>query len=154
MMRVEQIEDNRSQICREVLETLPEWFGLPDSLTAYAEAAETLPMLGCIVQGQVVGMLTLKRHSDWNTEIAVMGVLPDWHRKGVGEALVQAAIGYAQADGCRLLTVKTLAEHHPDPGYAATRRFYHAMGFRLFEEFPELWGADNPCALCVLPVSD
>ena len=43
------------------------------------------------------------------------------------------------------MTVKTLSDRHPDPGYARTRRFYHKLGFVELEEFPELWGRDNPC---------
>ena len=43
------------------------------------------------------------------------------------------------------LQVKTLSDKHPDAGYAKTRAFYLAMGFRLLEEFPDLWGPTNPC---------
>jgi hypothetical protein len=43
------------------------------------------------------------------------------------------------------LTVKTLSPSRPDPNYAGTRRFYEAVGFLPIEEFPTLWGANNPC---------
>ena len=58
------------------------------------------------------------------------------------------------AQGVRYLTVKTLAADHPDPHYAATRRFYEALGFEPLEVFPTLWDADTPCLLmlkCLAP---
>jgi hypothetical protein len=47
------------------------------------------------------------------------------------------------------LHVKTLAPSDPDPGYAATRRFYEATGFVPLEELPQVWGPENPCLLMV-----
>ena len=47
----------------------------------------------------------------------------------------------------RLLTVKPLSSADPDPGYAATRRFYEAEGFLPVAELPLHWGPDNPCLL-------
>ena len=37
----------RGDICREVLESLPEWFGIPASVENYVAAADELPMLAC-----------------------------------------------------------------------------------------------------------
>jgi ribosomal protein S18 acetylase RimI-like enzyme len=33
-----------------------------------------------------------------------------------------------------------------------TRRFYEAIGFEPIEEFPTMWGNDNPCLLLVKPL--
>jgi len=81
-----------------------------------------------------------------------MGVLPAWHRRGVGRALVERAATYARAAGGDLLHVKTLAASDPDPGYAATRAFYLAMGFRPLEVLPQVWGPEDPCLLLVRPL--
>ncbi len=81
-----------------------------------------------------------------------MGVLAGWHRRGVGRALVERAESYARAEGFSLLHVKTLAPSDPDPGYAATRAFYAAAGFRPLEVLPEVWGPDDPCLLMVRPL--
>jgi hypothetical protein len=48
------------------------------------------------------------------------------------------------ADGVEFLQVKTLAPSKPDEGYARTRAFYLARGFRPLEEFRNLWDAENP----------
>jgi ribosomal protein S18 acetylase RimI-like enzyme len=91
------------------------------------------------------GFLTLRQHSPDAAEILVMGVLPTVQRQGVGQALVAAAEAYLRGTQTRFLQVKTLSPRNPDPGYAATRRFYEALGFCRLEEFPDLWDADNPC---------
>jgi hypothetical protein len=46
--------------------------------------------------------------------------------------------------GVEFLQVKTLSASHPDEGYARTRAFYLARGFRPLEEFPHLWSPGNP----------
>jgi hypothetical protein len=51
--------------------------------------------------------------------------------------------------GVEYLQVKTLGPSHPSRGYAATRRFYEALGFRPLEEIHGLWAEDNPCLLLV-----
>ena len=82
----------------------------------------------------------------------MLAVLPDHHRRGIGRALVERAAAHARAEGRTLLHVKTLAPSDPDPGYAATRRFYEALGFVPLEELPQVWGPENPCLIMVRPL--
>lgn len=151
-MIIKEISKNKSAVCRSILEALPDWFGRKDAREAYIHASEHQTMLVCEVDHRVVGMLTLRHHSPWNVEIAVMGVLPFHHRKGVGTALINLAQDYAKNAGVRLLSVKTLSEQSPDPNYVQTRAFYGKLGFELFEEIPALWGTNTPCAIYVCPV--
>jgi hypothetical protein len=55
--------------------------------------------------------------------------------------LAETSLG---ARGVEFLQVKTLSPARPDAGYAKTRAFWLACGFRPLEEFPTLWDADNP----------
>ena len=91
-----------------------------------------------------MGLTTIVRHFISSAEVHLMAVVPDRHRQGVGAAM----LGFVEDDlvrqGVEFLQVKTLADTHPDPGYAETRRFYQAMGFRPLEVHPELWDVDNP----------
>jgi ribosomal protein S18 acetylase RimI-like enzyme len=145
--------DARGAICREVLESLPEWFGVPASIDAYVSAADGLPMLACFEPvGDVVGFVSVKIHTLAAAEVYVMSVRRAWHRRGIGRALIEAAAQLARCRGARFLTVKTLSPSNPDPNYAATRLFYEAMGFLPIEEFPTLWNADNPCLLMLRPL--
>jgi ribosomal protein S18 acetylase RimI-like enzyme len=145
--------DARGAICREVLESLPEWFGIPASIDAYVSAADGLPMLAYFEPaGDVVGFVSVKTHTPAAAEVYVMGVKRAWHRRGIGRALIEAAARLAHCRGAQFLTVKTLSPSNPDPNYAATRLFYEALGFLPIEEFPTLWNADNPCQLMLRPL--
>jgi GNAT superfamily N-acetyltransferase len=132
-----------------ILRALPDWFGIEQAIVDYARAADELPTFLAARGAETVGFLTLKPTSPQAIEIHVMAVLPGEHRRGVGRALVERAAAYARAGGCALLHVKTLAPSDPDPGYAATRAFYAAVGFVPLEELPQVWGAENPCLLMV-----
>lgn len=137
-----------SGVVGPILRALPDWFGIEHATQQYIHDAGELPTFLAVDterDNMPVGFLTLKQHSDASAEIHVMGVLPDYHRRGVGRALVEAAENYLRASGVMFLQVKTLSARHPDEGYGRTRAFYFAMGFKLLEEFPELWGPENPC---------
>jgi GNAT superfamily N-acetyltransferase len=131
-------------LCAEVLAALPQWFGFPDSVAAYVAAADTNPTVVAALDGHDSGILTLQLHSPYAAEIVVMGVLPSLHRAGIGRSLFEHAESWLADRAVEFLQVKTLSPRHPDPGYAATRAFYFACGFRPLEEFPELWGPDHP----------
>lgn len=145
---VSELKDGKGAACRTVLASLPEWFGIPEAVEAYVTAAGDLPMLIARAGGgDIVGFLSLKFHTEAAAEVYVLGVRPEWHRKGIGTRLFGAAGALAKASGCKYLTVKTLAASHPDPGYRATRPFYEAIGFEAIEVFPDLWDPRNPCLL-------
>jgi GNAT superfamily N-acetyltransferase len=74
-----------------------------------------------------------------------MGVLSEYHRKGVGRRLIEQCESYCKENNVEFLTVKTLDESRECEGYLKTRMFYEGMGFRPLEVFPLLWDADNPC---------
>ena len=97
---------------------------------------------------KTVGFLTVKETSQFAAEIYVMGVLPEYHRKGFGRKLVMECIEYCREKGYEFLQVKTLAPSHSDIGYEKTRKFYFAMGFKPLEE-NEIWGKDNPCLVMI-----
>ena len=135
-----------------VLRALPGWFGIESAIVEYADAAERLPTFAVRNGDAMVGFITLRPTSAAALEVHVMAVRQEWHRRRVGRALMERAAAYARAERFVLLHVKTLAPSDPDPGYAATRRFYEAMGFVPLEELPQLWGPENPCLLMVLPL--
>ncbi len=145
------LETGAGEVCRRVLDTLPAWFGRPETTASYVAMADREPTVIARVSEsqQDAGFLTLLSHSQWAAEIYVMGVMPAHHRSGIGRALLTAAEARLTSQGALFLQVKTLSERHPDPGYAATRAFYSACGFRVLEELPELWGEGTPAVqLC------
>lgn len=111
-------------------------------------------MMACFAPGsEAVGFLSVRTHTPAAAEVHVMGVKRAWHRRGIGRSLIAAATQLATSQGAQFLTVKTLSPSRPDPNYAATRLFYESVGFLPLEEFPTLWGADNPCLFMVRPLS-
>jgi ribosomal protein S18 acetylase RimI-like enzyme len=132
-----------------ILRALPDWFGIEEAVIQYRQAIDRLPTLLAYVGGQVVGFLSLKQHNPYAAEIYVMAILPEMHRRGIGRALVRAAEAHLRGNGTEYLQVKTLSPSRPDPNYARTRAFYHAMGFRPLEELETFWDAQNPALMMV-----
>lgn len=145
MIRIEAARTGQGAVCEPILRALPRWFGIEEATQHYIEHTNVHPTIVAFDGEAAVGFLALMTHFQYTAEIYVMAVLPEYHRRGVGRALVAAAEADLRARGCEYLQVKTLAESHPDDGYQRTRRFYHAMGFRDLEVFSELWGTSNPC---------
>lgn len=142
------VTEKRDSICREVLESLPEWFGIPSAVDNYVASADELPMFAYFNDAcEPIGFASVKIQTAFAAEVHVIGVKRAWHRRGIGRALVEAVVGFAISQSLRFLTVKTLSPSHSDANYARTRLFYEAVGFVPVEELPTLWGLEIPCLL-------
>jgi len=139
----------QSAVCAPLIRALPDWFGLEAAILNYEREIEQLPTYLAKADGQALGFLTLKQHTPYSAEILVMAVRRDAQRGGIGRALVAAAESHLQAQGVEYLQVKTLGPSNPDPGYAKTRAFYVALGFRPLEELRQVWDENNPCLILV-----
>lgn len=131
-------------MCRRILAELPAWFGIAEANEDYVAHADRCDGVLATIDAEHVGLTTVLHHSEHSAEIYLMAVRPAWHRRGIGRAMLDDVERRLIADGVEYLQVKTLSPGHPDSGYALTRRFYTACGFRWLEEFPTLWGDDNP----------
>lgn len=145
------LPDEKRAIAREILESLPEWFGMEESREEYIAQSAGLPFWAAFVQGRPVGFIVLKQTSAHAAEIFVMGVRKEAHRKGVGRALFAALRAHALEMGLKCLQVKTVAEGCY-PEYDSTRRFYESCGFYELEVFPTLWDEANPCSVMIQPL--
>jgi len=139
----------RSALCERVLRALPDWFGNEAALRGYVRDAAGRKLFVARLDGREAGFAAIKEQTDCAAELCVMGAMPWAHRKGVGRELVERCAQACREMGKEYLTVKTLADTHPDEGYAGTRNFYLAMGFRPIEIFPTLWGEADPCLLMI-----
>jgi GNAT superfamily N-acetyltransferase len=131
-------------VCRTILAALPSWFGHPESVESYVAAADANPTVVADVGERPAGLLTLVVHTPDAAEIEVMGVLPELHHQGIGRRLLASAEAWLGGRGVGFLQVKTLSPRHPDAGYAQTRAFYAACGFKALQEFPDLWRPEDP----------
>ena len=137
--------EEKARICNDILRAVPEWFGNEAAITGYTEEVRALPFIAAYADGAAIGFLAIKEHNVFTAEMCVLGVLKQYHRMGVGKAMVTRCEEFCRERDFEFLTVKTLADLTDYPPYARTRAFYLAMGFRPLEVFPLLWDADNPC---------
>lgn len=148
---IKQITDKeeKRRISRTILESLKEWFEVDESREKYiAESADQI-FVAAEENGRYTGFLCLKETGKATAEIAVMGVLKEYQRKGVGCRLFEKARETAASGGYSFLQVKTVQMGKYED-YDKTNLFYISCGFKEFEVFPELWDADNPCQIYVM----
>ncbi len=143
-LRIEIRTSGSGALCRQLLNELPDWFGIEEAVDEYVAKAERATAVVAITDGREVGLLTLLKHTAFAAEIDVMAVQPDYHRRGVGRAMVDRAERLLVLDGVEYLQVKTLADTVEYEPYVGTRAFYAACGFRPLQVFPDLWDPNNP----------
>ena len=150
-MTIHEVKDNseKNRITRLVLEALPEWLEVTETREAYIRESAELPLFAAYDGDRPAGFLALKETGKDTCELHVMGVLKDYHRKGLGRALFAKAKETAAEAGYSFLQVKTV-QMGLYPDYDNTNRFYLALGFKEFEVFPTLWDELNPCQVYVM----
>lgn len=144
-------EKERAEIAGKILKQLPDWFGLPESTQKYIEDSRTMPFWAWMEDERALGFIALKETSPYTAEIYVMGVLPEYHHKGIGKELFRALEEYAKQNGYSFLQVKTVQSGHYEE-YDRTNAFYQSMGFKELECLPTLWDEWNPCQIYVRAV--
>ena len=151
---IEQITDAglKRAICRKVLEALHDWFEVDESREKYIADCAGWIFLAAKEDGEYAGFLCLKETGRETVELAVMGVLREYHRKGLGSALFEAARKIAAEKGYLFMQVKTV-KMGVYADYDITNRFYLSLGFKEFEVISEIWGEDNPCQIYVMSLA-
>ncbi len=137
------------EITRLILEALPDWFGVLESREGYINESADVPMVAAFDGDKPVGFICLKETGRETVELHVMGVLKEYHRKGIGRALFEKAKAIAINSGYSFFQVKTVQMGKYDD-YDDTNRFYLSLGFKEFEVFPTLWDEANPCQVYVM----
>ena len=150
-MKIKLIEDHdaKIEIARQILEALPEWFGIEESRENYIKESADQIFFTALDENRPKGFLCLKETSKDTLELSVMGVLKEYHRHGIGRELFLIAKKYASENGYSFLQVKTVQMGRYKE-YDATNRFYLRLGFKEFEVFPTLWDEWNPCQIYVM----
>ena len=148
---VEMITDpaEKRLIARTVLEALTEWFEIEESREGYIRDCADWTFLAAKDNDRIMGFLCLKKTGNATVELAVMGVMKEYHRKGAGRKLVEKAKEVAKAEGYEFMQVKTVKMGVYDD-YDRTNYFYISCGFKEFEVFPLFWDEANPCQIYVM----
>lgn len=150
-MNITKLTDNieKKKIARKILEALPEWFRMPAARESYIEESKDKLFFCAYHEGEPVGFLYFTETGKDTMELTVMGVMKEYHRKGIGKALFGTAKEEICEMGYSFIQVKTLKKGIREP-YDKTNQFYISLGFKEFEVFPDLWSADCPCQIYVM----
>ena len=145
------IQDSKEKkvIARTILESLKEWFEVEESREGYIRDCVDWIFLAAKDDDKEVGFLCLKETGNATVELAVMGVLKDYHRNGIGRQLICKAKEVANSSGYEFMQVKTVKMGMYED-YDKTNRFYISCGFKEFELFPLYWDEANPCQIYVM----
>ena len=148
---IEQIKDaeTKKTVARKILEALKDWFEVDESREKYISESSDQIFLAAKEGDEYAGFLCLKETGKETVELAVMGVLKEFHRHGFGRELFEAAKNIAANEGYSFMQVKTV-QMGVYEDYDITNRFYLSCGFKEFEVIRELWGEENPCQIYVM----
>ena len=142
---------NKKEIVSEVLQDLPEWFGLPEAIEEYVIKCQEYPLWVAKDNHKIIGFISLKETSRFTAEIYCMGVKREFHRQSIGNQLFKEFSMHCE-EKYQFMQVKTVAEGHYTE-YDQTIKFYKSLGFVEFECFPTLWDEWNPCQILVKAIN-
>lgn len=143
------IQDEKARITLEIMNALPEWFSPPEDIVNKSQIHREYPFFAAYDGDKVIGFVALRNHNSYTADIYNLGVLKEYHRKGIGHQLLEACVQYCRENNYKFLTVKTLDEAAVYEPYNGTRAFYRKEGFYPLEVFKTFWDEDNPCLFMV-----
>lgn len=151
IMNIIEIKDDleKQNITRYILEALSDWFGIAEAREEYIQDCVNKIFFCAYKDHMPIGFLYLKQTGKDTVEIAVIGVLKEYHGNGIGKALFERAKRIICEKGYSFIQVKTVQMGKYEQ-YDKTNRFYLALGFKEFEIFPTLWDEWNPCQIYVM----
>jgi GNAT superfamily N-acetyltransferase len=152
-MVIEVVRRQDPEAVREILDSVPDWFGIPESNANYVRDGGRLPSYLAVdsTDDRVVGVALISEHFPPSRELHLIAVRGDRHREGIGRLLLETIEEDLRAAGVRILEVHTLGPSDDDEGYARTREFYFAQGFIPISELP-LVGEEDPILVLVKPL--
>lgn len=155
-LEIKQVEsaEEKGRVCHTVLRSLPNWFCIEEAIVDYVKECRKYPCWVMYIADTAIGIISLLEHNEHTSEIYVMGIVPEFHRHGIGARAITQVKDQLRKENKKFLTVKTLSSAHPDPYYRKTREFYLRLGFHPIEEFPTLWGKENPCLMLAMTLSE
>jgi GNAT superfamily N-acetyltransferase len=134
----------RQSECEAVLRSLPNWFGIEDSLMEYVADTGGKPTFAVETDGRLTSFLSLHEHFPESWEIHCLAVQAEFRGQGQGSHLLACVEDWLRSRGAKFLQIKTIAATKSDQYYAETRAFYLAKGYTPLEVFTTIWQPWNP----------
>jgi len=85
---IKETTDDHGRICDELLHLLPLWFGIESAIQQYVLDVERMPTFVAYLEGRSLGFVSLNLRNQWTTEIHVIAIHPQFHRRGIGRNLL------------------------------------------------------------------
>ncbi len=132
--------EQKKMACILITKELPGWFGQEEANNQYAEDAEKFPAIAVELNDRIIALLVYKELDDQDLNMKVInihwqGILPDFHRTGVGLNLLSLLEDIAEEKNIKTLTVETLDPEMKDKHYLKTYAFYESVGFKTCKHF-------------------
>ena len=86
MIRIVQLQEQeeKRKVTRDVLESLEDWFGIPEAREEYITKSVNQLFWCAYDDDKIIGFLYLYETGKDTVELYVMGVRKEYHRKGIG----------------------------------------------------------------------
>ncbi|MCL2006986.1 MAG: GNAT family N-acetyltransferase [Treponema sp.] len=143
----------KSEYANKILRSLPEWFGIEESLIEYVNTVSQYPFIAAFDNEDCIGFFSGKIHYNRTGDIYVCGIDPNYQGKGIGTLLYRELENYFLKNKCEYVIVKTLSEIAQDENYAMTKKFYIKIGFKELITLTEMWDHNNPCLIMIKKIS-
>lgn len=130
MVTIERISaDLAEQLCRNISQDLPEYFGLSEANERYACGVRSRINFAAKVGEEYVGLISVEFPYPENVSIYWLGILRAYHRKGIGQILSKKAFGEVQNRGAKTISVETVSPQEAYENCLKTCQFHKSLGF-------------------------
>jgi hypothetical protein len=139
-----EVSTAKGNVCRDILVGLPDWFGIPESIEAYARDVERMTMFAYMLDGAPTGFIAIERHYLHAAEACVLGVRRAYHRRG------SARLSSPMSSGCYGSRVSSTSRSRRSPTSEQTRLTRRHGGFTMrwgschWKYFPRFGGLKIP----------
>jgi GNAT superfamily N-acetyltransferase len=113
-MPLEVVRRRDPDAVREILASIPVWFGIPESNENFVVAAGRTRSYRAVDGDEVIGVALVNEHFPPCRELHLIAVRRDRHRTGAGRALLAEIETDLRPEGVRLLEVGTVGPSDDD----------------------------------------
>ena len=142
-------KSTKQKIAKDILNSLPEWFGIESAILEYVDAVADLDFFAASDDKEFIGFITVKFLFNNVANLHVLGIKEKYHNKGIGTKLFNEAEKLAKEFKCEYITVYTLSPSARSEPYLKTIKFYKSLGFTSLYESNRIWDKHNPFLLMV-----
>ena len=134
--------------CRWIMRALPEQFGDRIIQDQLMRDADKYPTMVAKLDGDIIGFLTYKELLPESVEMCTIGVLPQYHKQGIGNYMQDTMLSHLKSEGYKIVQIKLVAADYSTLDLGWARR----LGFSPLELHPNwCWRANTNGCNCRYP---